>query len=207
MFAALQGFAAARRRRAGWSRAGLVCALAGAAVFWIAARRHPIALSLLIPSAIPASLALLSTQGRIGRDDAIELLGIIAASILGCGGLYVSGASISAAALLAIVSCAYSHLSLIWVRIRLASELKGRRSILPRGWAIPVSLILLVLSAAAGIALGGFVVGLLPGAYLGRCLLALPRKRDGLVSVTMLGVQEGVAAAVFAVGLGLFLPR
>ncbi len=207
MFTAFQGFAAARRRRETWSPAGLLCAIAGATLLALTARARPLALVLLLPSAIPALLTLRSTKGRIGRDDAIEALGIVAASILGCGGLYVSGASHAAVALLAIVSCSYSLLSLIWVRVRLAAELKGRRPILSHGWNIPASLLILGLSGVAGISMGGFVVGLLPGVYLGRSLLALPRLRDGRVWVTMLGVQEAIAAAVFAIGLGLFLPR
>ena len=164
-------------------------------------------LLLLLPSTVPVVLTLFSTRGRIGRDDAIEILGIIAASVLGCGGLYLSGASVPATALLGIASCSYSLLSLIWVRIRLANELKGRRPILPHGLNIPASVLILALSGFAGVVLGGFVAGLLPGIYLGRSLVAVPRRRDGLVRVTLLGVQEGISAAVFALGLGLFLPR
>ncbi len=98
-------------------------------------------------------------------------------------------------------------LTVVTNSIRLASELKGRRPILRHGWNIPVSLLILGLSGIAGILMGGFVVGLLPGVYLGRSLLVLPRRHDGRVWVTMLGVQEAIASAVFATGLGLFLPR
>jgi len=206
MFAALQGFAAAQRRRERWSAAGLICALAGAAILLLASRERPAALALLIPSAVPVGLALFATRGRIGRNDGIEVLGIVCASILGCGGLILAGGSDHAGALLAVVSCAYSLLSLIWVRVRLASALRGRRPLLPHGWNIPASLLILGLSAVAGVALDGFVSGLLPGIYLGRSLLPVPRRRDGLVSVTTLGVQEAVSASVFAVGVGLFLP-
>lgn len=206
LFAALQGFAAARRRHERWSLAGTACGTVGALVLVLAARERPAAFTFVIPSTIPAALALFSTHGRIGRDDAIEVLGICCASILGGGGLWLAGASIRVVALLMVAACAYSMLSLIWIRVRLATELKGRRPILPHGWNIPTSLIILGLSAVAGVALGGFIVGLLPGIYLGRCLLKLPRRGDGLVHLIMLGVQEGIAAAVFAVGLGLFLP-
>jgi hypothetical protein len=205
-FAALQGFAAARRRRARWSPSGTVCAFVGATVLASTARRNPAALILIVPSAIPAALALFSTRGRIGRDDAIEVLGIVSASILGGGGLWLAGASAKLICLLTMSSCAYALLSLIWIRVRLATELQGRHPILPHGWNIPASLVILTLSAVGGAALGGFIVGLLPGIYLGRCLLKLPRRTDGLVRLNMLGVQEGIAAAVFAAGLGLFLP-
>jgi hypothetical protein len=91
--------------------------------------------------------------------------------------------------------------------MRLASEIPGRAPLLRGGWNIPASLLLLTVSAAAGFGIGRSLVGFLPGLYLGRLLLPVPRRADGRLWIARLGVQEAVAASIFAIGLGLFLPR
>jgi hypothetical protein len=111
-----------------------------------------------------------------------------------------------AAAILAVSSTTYFLLSLIWVRVRLGAEIPGRAPLLPGGWNIPASLLLLTGSAVAGIMIGGSLVGFLPGIYIGRLLLPIPRRADGRLRIPRLGAQEAIAAAIFAAGLGLYLP-
>ncbi len=206
LFSAFQAFAAAARRHERFSAAGAVAGAAGLILLTLAARGRTIAIACIAPSLAPVALGLLRTRGRIGRDDAIEVLGIVATSILGAGGFLAGGGRTSEAILLAVAVTAYSILSLIWIRVRLNRELPGRRTLLPAGLNIPASLAILVASAAAGFASGRLAAGLLPGIYCIRVLMPVPRRPDGLVRVSRLGIQEGVMAAIFAVGLGLFLP-
>jgi hypothetical protein len=204
-FCAFQGFAAARRRREGWSRAGAIAGAAGGLVLAVPARAHPWALLTLAPSILPVCLGILRARGRIGKDGPIEVLAILATSIMGAGAILTGGGSAREALLLAAACFAYSSLSLIWVRVRLAREMPGRHALLPPGLNIPVSLVLLASSAALGFFTGRFAAGLFPGIYCIRILLPVPRSPDGKLQIVRLGVQEGIAAAFFAVGLGLFL--
>lgn len=206
LFCAFQAFAAAERRRERLSPAGIVAAIAGMLILGLVARRRTVALVTVIPSLAPVALGLFRTRGRIGRDDALEVLGIVATSILGAGAFLVGGGSIREAALLAVSAGVYSILSLIWIRMRLTRELPGRRALLPKGWNIPVSVALLLASAILGLVSGRFAAGLLPGIYCVRSFLPVPRRADGLVQLSKLGLQEGITAAIFAMGLGLFLP-
>jgi hypothetical protein len=206
LFCAVQAFAAALRRKESWSFSGTIVGGLGAVLAFWGARGVPVVLISLLPGSIAALLAIVFLRGRLGRRAVLEVLGIVSLSLQGGAGLLLGGGGISSAWLLAVLSAAYFLLSLIWVRVRLGSEVPGRVPLLRRGWNTPVSLILLTASALAGIAIGRSLVGLLPGIYLGRLLLPLPRRADGRLHIPRLGMQEAAAAAVFAVGLGLFLP-
>lgn len=207
LFCAFQAFAAALRRKASWSVSGTIVGGAGVLSILLAARALPIALLSFTPGALTAALGLFSRRGRLGRQAVLEVMGIASLSLQGGAGLFLGGGSISAAELLAIVATTYFLLSLIWVRVRLGAEIPGRSPLLPSGWNIPASLLLLTVSAAAGIALGGSLVGFLPGIYIGRLLVRVPRRADRRLHIPRLGIQEAIAAAIFATGLGLYLPR
>lgn len=205
LFGAFQGYAAAQRRRERWSPAGALVGAAGLALALGAARERPSVLLTLSPGLIPAGLGLLSMQGRLGRAGSIEVTGILATSIQAAGGLLLAGGGPRAAVLLVVAASSYFLLSLIWIRVRLSAEVSGRTTLLPRGWNVPASLLLLLLSATVGLAAGSPVAGLSPGLYLLRGILPLPRRHDGRLQIPRLGIQEAVLASFFAVGLGLFL--
>jgi hypothetical protein len=205
LFLSFQGFAAARRRHESFTAAGTIVGAAGILLIAVPAQTHPIALLTLIPSLPPVLFALLHTRGRIGRDDSIEASSLVATAAVGAGAFLVGQGGLRDAVLLAFLACCYCFLSLIWVRVRFARELPGRRPILPSGLNIPVSLVILIAAAAGGLIAGRFIAGFLPGIYCVRLLLPMPRRTDGKVSVTGLGIQEGIAAAFFAIGLGLYV--
>jgi hypothetical protein len=206
LFCAFQGYAAALRRKSRGSLAGTIAGLLGI-LLALAATRDRAAVQLsLVPACFTAFLGIFWKQGRLGRQAVLEVMGIVALSIQGGAGLLLGGGTPRAAILLAVASAAYFLLSLIWVRVRLGSELPGRTPLLPHGWNIPASLVLLTGSAVAGLAFGGPFAGFLPGLYLGRSLLPVPRRADGKLRIPRLGVQEAAVAFVFAIGLGLFLP-
>jgi hypothetical protein len=207
LFCAFQGFAAALRRKELWSASGTIAAASGIALVLGVARGMPIVLVSFVPGGFTAILGILGRRGRLGRQALLEILGITSLSLQGGAALLLGSGSFGSASLLAIASTAYFLLSLIWVRVRLASEIPGRTPLLRRGWNIPASLLLLIVSAVAGLGIGRSLCGFLPGIYLGRLLLPVPRRADGRIRIPRLGVQEAVAASVFAIGLGLFLPR
>ena len=206
LFCAFQAFAAALRRKARWSGAGAITGAAGAILIGLAARDLPIALLSILPGGVTAALGIFSRRGRLGRQALLEVLGIASLSIQGGACLLLGRGSLRTAATLAVASAAYFLLSLIWVRMRLSAEIPGRVPLLPRGWNIPASLLLLAGSAVVGIAAAGSLIGFLPGIYVARLLLPLPRRADGRIRIPQLGVQEAIAAALFATGLGLYLP-
>ncbi len=206
LFCAFQAFAAALRRKERASPAGAVAGVGGLALATLAARGMPAVLLTLAPGLLPALMGIFMMRGRLGRHGRIEVLGIIALCVQGAGGLRLGGGDLPAASLLAIASCAYFLQSLIWVRVRLGSEIPGRSPLLPRGWNLPVSLGLLFASAVVGILIRHPVAGLLPGLYPARALLPVPRRPDGRLRIPRLGVEEAAVASLFAVGLGLFLP-
>jgi hypothetical protein len=207
LFCAFQAFAAASRRKETWSASGTIVGGAGLILILAAARGLPAALLSILPGGITAALGLFWRRGKLGRQAVLELLGITSLSLQGGACVLLGGGSLRAAAILAAASTAYFLLSLIWVRVRLGAEIPGRAPLLPPGWNIPASLLLLVGSAFAGIAIGGSLVGFLPGIYIGRLLLPVPRRADGRLRIPRLGAQEAIAAAIFAVGMGLYLPR
>jgi hypothetical protein len=206
LFLGFQGFAAARRRKETISSAGMIVAGIGFTILVVAARANPRILLAVAPGAIPAAAGILALRGRLKRVTILEITGIASLSIQGAGGLLLGGGSISAAGLLAIAAFTYFLLSLIWVRMRLARELPGRATIFPVGWNMTVSLALLLASAAAGLLLRGFAAGMLPGIYVARGVFRPPRRADGKLNISMLGVQEAIVAALFTAGLGIFLP-
>lgn len=206
LFCAFQAFAAALRRKERWSGAGAIAGAAGCLLIGLAARELPFVLLSILPGGVTAALGIFSRRGRLGRQALLELLGIASLSIQGGACLLLGGRTLRAGAMLAAASAAYFLLSLIWIRVRLSAEVPGRAPLLPRGWNIPASLLLLTGSAAAGIASAGSLIGFLPGIYVARLLLPVPRRADGRLRIPQLGVQEAVAAALFAVGLGLYLP-
>lgn len=206
LFCSFQGFAAAFRRKEIVSIAGGIAGVTGLAVVLAAAGARPIALWSFAPATLTALLGIFWKRGRLGRQSLLEVLGILSLSAQGGAGLFLGGGTWRAALLLSLISAAYFLLSLIWVRVRLAGELPGRSPLLPHGWNIPASLLILMGSAIAGLVTGGLLAGLLPGLYLGRSLLPVPRRGDGRLRIPAFGVQEAVVASIFAVGLGLFLP-
>jgi hypothetical protein len=205
LFAAFQAFAAAQRRKERASAAGSILGAAGLGLAVVLVTPRPTVLLTLAPALFPAALGLLSRHGRMARDRALEITGILAASIQAGGGLLLGGGTLPQAALLAVSASSYFLLSLIWIRVRLGSEIAGRAPLLRGGWNLPASLALLLGSATAGLALGAPAAGLMPGLYLARILLPVPRRPDGRLGIPRLGVQEAILAALFTVGLGLFL--
>jgi hypothetical protein len=206
LFAGFQGFAAAQRRREWASAAGALAGAAGGAIALWAARAEPAVLLALAPGLVPAVLGLASKGGRLGRAAPIEVSGIVATSIAAAGGLLLGGGTPRTAVLLTVAASSYFLVSLIWIRLRLSAHVPGRAALLPQGWNIPASVLLLLASATVGVAAGSPVIGLSPGLYFVRVLLPVPRRPDGRLRIPRLGIQEAVMASFFAVGLGLFLP-
>lgn len=149
----------------------------------------------------------LVTPARIKRAPAVESTGILAAGTLGAMAFRRGGGDADGAITLAIASSVYFLLSLIWVRMRMASETDKRKPFLPAGWNTIASLALLIVSGTAGILSGRFIAGMLPGLYLLRSFLPVPRRPSGKIRMTFFGIQEAAAAALFTIGLGLYLPE
>lgn len=149
----------------------------------------------------------LVVPARLKRLAAVEASGIAAAGALGAVTFLAGGRDFPGAILLAVASTSYFLLSLIWVRMRLAAETDARRPLLPSGWNTFASLILLLLSGTVGVLTGRLVAGLLPGLYLLRSFLPIPRRPNGRIRMTSFGLQEAIAASLFTIGLGLYLPE
>ncbi|MDM7914686.1 MAG: hypothetical protein QUU85_05390, partial [Candidatus Eisenbacteria bacterium] len=205
LFGSFQAFGAALRRRDRFSDAGLVTGMLGLALLVDGIATRPEAILALAPALAAALLGLFGHRGRLARQSELEILGIVATSVQGGAGLYVGGGRTVDAALLALCSASYFLLSLIWVRVRLSREVPGRRPLFDRRANHPVSLGLLFVSLVAGVLAHRPVAGLLPGLYLVRSVLPVPRRKDGKLHIPKLGIQESIVAAAFAIGLGLFL--